>query len=67
MVMPPLHVATNLVAAVAISINPTKITHIPNPLYMGCHFDSGYVHATRGMYSQLVLDESFEVRRFGYA
>ena len=31
-----------------------------NPLYMGCHSDTGYVHQARGFSSQLLFGESFE-------
>ena len=36
-------------------------THIVNPLFFGCHSDSGYGHQVRGLYSQLVWGESFEI------
>jgi len=35
-------------------------THAMNPLYMGCHSDSGFVHEVRGWSSQMVYGESFE-------
>jgi hypothetical protein len=31
-----------------------------NPLYMGCHSDSGFVHQVRGFSSQMIFGESFE-------
>ena len=31
-----------------------------NPLFNGCHSDSGYTHQPRGLYAQMVLGESFE-------
>ena len=31
-----------------------------NPLYMGCHSDSGFVHQVRGWSSQMLFGESFE-------
>jgi len=31
-----------------------------NPMFMGCHSDSGYTHQPRGFYSQLIFGESFE-------
>ena len=34
--------------------------HAANPLYMGCHSDSGFVHQVRGWSSQMVFGESFE-------
>jgi hypothetical protein len=44
----------------AFIVNTTAVTHVNNPLYMGCHSDSGYTHQPRGFYSQMVFDESFE-------
>ena len=35
-------------------------THTVNPLYLGCHSDSGFVHQVRGYSSQLLFGESFE-------
>ena len=34
--------------------------HPVSRFYMGCHSDSGYSHQPRGLYSQLILGESFE-------
>ena len=45
---------------VNVSVNPANVTHSVNPLFNGCHSDSGYAHQARGLYSQMVLDESFE-------
>ena len=36
------------------------MTHKVNPLFNGCHSDSGYTHQPRGLYAQMVLGESFE-------
>ena len=35
-------------------------THTVNPLYMGCHSDSGFGHQVRSLYSNLLSGESFE-------
>jgi hypothetical protein len=43
-----------------VSIDASKPTHDMNPLYMGCHSDSGFVHQVRGWSSQMVFGESFE-------
>ena len=32
-----------LAAATTISVDPTNVTHKLNPLFMGCHSDSGWV------------------------
>ena len=44
------------VAHIAVGTAPTPI----NPLYMGCHSDSGFVHQVRGFSSQMIFGESFE-------
>ena len=31
-----------------------------NPLFNGCHSDSGFTHQPRGLYAQMILGESFE-------
>ena len=43
-----------------ISVYAQTPTHVINELFLGCHSDSGYGHAPRGFYSQLIFDESFE-------
>jgi hypothetical protein len=43
------------------AVDPANRTHQINPLFMGCHSDSGYTHQPRGFYSQMVFGESFEV------
>lgn len=35
-------------------------THTVNPLYFGCHSDSGFTHQVRGFSSQMIFGESFE-------
>lgn len=34
--------------------------HRVNPLYFGCHSDSGFTHQVRGFSSQMIFGESFE-------
>lgn len=36
------------------------VTHRINPLYTGCHSDSGFTHQVRGFSSQMIFGESFE-------
>ena len=43
-----------------INIDTSHVQHQVNPLYMGCHSDSGFVHQVRGWSSQMVFGESFE-------
>jgi hypothetical protein len=45
---------------VSVVVDPTNVTHLVNPLMMGCHSDSGYGHQVRGLYAQLIVGESFE-------
>lgn len=45
---------------VTVRVNPKNVTHKVNPLFNGCHSDSGYTHQPRGLYAQMVLGESFE-------
>ena len=33
-----------------------------NELTMGCHSDSGFAHAPRALYSQMIMGESFEAK-----
>merc|ERR1719272_2075155 len=47
-------------AQISVDVDPTNVTHQLNPLFMGCHSDSGYTHEARGFYAQMVLGESFE-------
>ena len=42
------------------TVDPKNVTHQVNELFNGCHSDSGYTHQPRGLYAQMVLDESFE-------
>ena len=44
---------------VTVDVDLSSSTHVVNPLYLGCHSDTGYVQTARGLYSQLILDESF--------
>ena len=34
-------------------------------LFLGCHSDTGYAHQSRGLFSQLIIDESFEAEQHG--
>ena len=43
-----------------VTVDPKNVTHKVNELFNGCHSDSGYTHQPRGLYAQMVLDESFE-------
>eukprot|EP00854_Cymbomonas_tetramitiformis_P001554 gene1554-2186_t len=45
---------------VELIIDPDNVTHTTNPLYLGCHSDSGYTHQPRGFYSQLLYGETFQ-------
>lgn len=47
-------------AGLVVSVDTSKITHQLNPLWMGCHSDSGFAHTERGFYSQMIYGESFE-------
>lgn len=44
----------------AVTVHAGQATHEVNPLYMGCHSDTGYTHQARGFSSQLLFGESFE-------
>eukprot|EP01062_Namystynia_karyoxenos_P003544 TRINITY_DN11283_c0_g1_i1.p1 TRINITY_DN11283_c0_g1~~TRINITY_DN11283_c0_g1_i1.p1 ORF type:complete len:833 (+),score=275.17 TRINITY_DN11283_c0_g1_i1:84-2501(+) len=44
----------------AVTVDAGNATHEVNPLYMGCHSDTGYTHQGRGFSSQLLFGESFE-------
>jgi hypothetical protein len=46
-------------APVVVVVEPTP-SHQINPLYTGCHSDSGFVHQVRGFSSQMIFGESFE-------
>eukprot|EP00729_Bicosta_minor_P005274 gene5274-28010_t len=43
-----------------VDIDVSTPTHRVNPMFMGCHSDSGFAHTERGFYSQLIYGESFE-------
>eukprot|EP00040_Diaphanoeca_grandis_P032005 m.192845 g.192845 ORF g.192845 m.192845 type:complete len:808 (-) comp32486_c0_seq1:486-2909(-) len=45
---------------ITVDVDPSNVTHQINPLFMGCHSDSGFTHEPRGFYAQMVLGESFE-------
>ncbi len=45
------------------NVDVSNITHRLNKLFMGCHFDTGYVHASRGLRAQMISDESFEAEQ----
>jgi hypothetical protein len=47
-------------AHVTVAVDPKNVTHQTNPLFNGCHSDSGFTHQPRGFYAQMVLGESFE-------
>jgi hypothetical protein len=51
---------TGAADAVDITIDAAKVLHPMNPLYMGCHSDSGFVHEVTGWSSQMLFGESFE-------
>ena len=52
--------APNAADEIKISIDASKVLHAANPMYMGCHSDSGFVHQVTGWSSQMVFGESFE-------
>ena len=42
-------------AAVAtVTVNTSKTTHQVDPMFMGCHSDSGFAHTERNFYSQMI-------------
>ena len=47
-------------ASVVVRVDATQPTHTVNPLYMGCHSDSGFGQQVRSFYSNLLYGESFE-------
>ena len=51
---------TVAMAAIALLVNVSNITHQVSNLTLACHSDTGYAHQARGFYSQLCVDESFE-------
>jgi hypothetical protein len=42
-----------------VTVRLGDVTHVISPLVLGCHSDSGYAHAARGFYSQMVVGDSF--------
>ena len=48
-----------LATAVTVDVDLGKSTHVVNPLYLGCHSDTGYVQTARALFSQIIGDESF--------
>ena len=59
----PWIVAPNLMSNAAATFTITvgaKPTHTVNPLYFGCHSDSGFTHQVRSFSSQMIFGESFE-------
>lgn len=52
---------------VTLRVDAAAPTHELNPLHVGCHTDSGYVHQTRGFSSQMVIGESFEGDHYSLA
>ena len=53
-------VSSALPIVINIGVNASDILHQANPLYMGCHSDSGFVHEVTGWSSQMLFGESFE-------
>ena len=53
-------ISSPTVVLASISVDATQPTHTVDPLYMGCHSDSGFGHQVRGFYSNLLSGESFE-------
>ena len=51
---------TTTVDTTTINIDAKSVLHKANPMYMGCHSDSGYVHEVTGWSSQMLFGESFE-------
>lgn len=43
-----------------VTVNLSRVTHQLDPMWMGCHSDSGFAHTERGFYSQMIYGESFE-------
>jgi hypothetical protein len=46
--------------AVVVTVDARSSTHRINPLFMGCHSDSGFGHQVRSFYSNMLYGESFE-------
>ena len=44
----------------SVTIHASTVTHTINPLFLGCHSDSGFAHQPRGLYAQMVVGASFE-------
>ena len=55
--------AAAVAAGHSVTVDLATHTHRLNPLFMGCHSDTGYAEQPRGLYSQLILDESFEAEQ----
>lgn len=49
-----------------VRVDAANVTHIINPLVIGCHSDDGYTRQPRGIYSQMVLPEAFESNPDGH-
>ena len=45
---------------VALTINVSNVTHTVEPRSMGCHSDSGYVHNSRALYSEMLYGVCFD-------
>merc|ERR1719201_2539324 len=43
-----------------VTVAANNVTHVIDPLFMGCHSDSGFAHTQRNFYSQMIYGESFE-------
>ena len=52
--------APHVADQIKVTIDATKVLHAANPMYMGCHSDSGFVHEVTGWSSQMLFGESFE-------
>jgi hypothetical protein len=46
-----------------VAVDVQNVTHVLNPLFLGCHSDTGYAHQSRGLFSQLIMDGSFEAEQ----
>ena len=46
--------------AITVDVGAAHPLHKINPLYSGCHSDSGFTHQVRGYSAQMIFGESFE-------
>ena len=54
------HAVSVALSPIKISVDASKKLHAMNPLYLGCHSDSGFVHEVTGWSSQMLFGEMFE-------